>query len=392
MRKVILTAAVLGLALPAWAQEEEEAAEGGETEGAAVADEGQGQVKIREGARETAPGEVHTVVRGDTLWDLSQRYLGTPWYWPKVWSYNPEIANPHWIYPGNLVRFFPGGEEAPTQVEAGVSPDEMEQLEASEPIAADEMPPDVSVAGKIGYTPQSAVRLRHTGFVTQKELDEAGRIESSFAEPEMLSTFDTVYLSFKRKSDAKVGDTYVVFETLRDVTHPITGSRYGYLTKFLGAVKVTQVSDKLVTAEIVQAWDEINRGDLIGPYGEALMKNVSPRANERELKGHVITTMVPFLSIYGEHHMVVVDKGSSDGVVPGNTFTVVRQNDPKREDVLRPAEADGRFPLEDIATCMAIDVKDKATTCLLTRSIREVVRGDRVWMKPSGSAMRASLR
>src|SRR5215471_14225181 len=56
-----------------------------------------------------SPGQVHTVVRGDTLWDLSQHYLGTPWYWPKVWSYNPEIANPHWIYPGNQVRFFGSG-------------------------------------------------------------------------------------------------------------------------------------------------------------------------------------------------------------------------------------------------------------------------------------------
>ncbi|MBN1210137.1 MAG: LysM peptidoglycan-binding domain-containing protein, partial [Myxococcaceae bacterium] len=94
MRSRILTAVLVVLSLaPAWsarAQEAEEEAEGSETEGAEVAEEAPSGAGPRvEGSRETAPGEVHTVVRGDTLWDLSQQYLGSPWYWPKVWSYNP---------------------------------------------------------------------------------------------------------------------------------------------------------------------------------------------------------------------------------------------------------------------------------------------------------------
>ncbi len=64
-----------------------------------------------------APPDSYTVKPGDTLWDLSGRFLNNPWYWPKVWSYNPEISNPHWIYPGNVVRFYPSSVEAPTRVE-----------------------------------------------------------------------------------------------------------------------------------------------------------------------------------------------------------------------------------------------------------------------------------
>ena len=134
MRSRILSSVLFSLALapglPAHAQEaqgtQEEGAEGmqegTETEGAEVVDEPAdrqtGTLKIPpgQGGRESAPGETHSVTRGDTLWDLSQRYLGSPWYWPKVWSYNPEIANPHWIYPGNQVRFFPAGEEVPSRV------------------------------------------------------------------------------------------------------------------------------------------------------------------------------------------------------------------------------------------------------------------------------------
>ncbi len=48
--------------------------------------------------------DIHLVRRGDTLWDLCNHYYQNPWAWPKVWSYNPQIANPHWIYPGDQVR------------------------------------------------------------------------------------------------------------------------------------------------------------------------------------------------------------------------------------------------------------------------------------------------
>src|SRR5438132_3143000 len=52
--------------------------------------------------------EEYTIQKGDTLWDLSQKFLSNPWYWPKIWSLNPSIENPHWIYPGNKLRIVPG--------------------------------------------------------------------------------------------------------------------------------------------------------------------------------------------------------------------------------------------------------------------------------------------
>jgi hypothetical protein len=358
--------------------------EGGETEGAEVVDQGD-RVRMTEGAtgKPTAPGEVHTVQKGDTLWDLSQRFLGSPWYWPKVWSYNPEIANPHWIYPGNLVRFFPAGDDVPTQVEVGTGPTTIDEgVEPGEMVAEDT--DAVQVVGKIGYHPNKSATFNQVGFVTPKELDEAGKIDSSFSESEMLSFPDTAYIQFKNKSGAKVGDRYVIFRTIADVKHPVSGSKYGYMTKFLGTVRVQTVSDKLVTAAIENTWDEVNRGDLIGPFGEQLSKTVSLRANEKELKGYVIGTLVPFLSMVGEHHLVVLDRGSADGVQPGNTFTVTRQSNEGGEDFMNPSVEDTRYPKEDVATCMAVDVKEKATTCLLVRSLREIVWGDRVEMRPSG--------
>jgi hypothetical protein len=348
----------------------------------------------------TAPGQVHSVVRGDTLWDLSQHYLGSPWYWPKVWSYNPEIANPHWIYPGNRVRFFPTGEDAPSQVDVAVEQgaqmsDDSEDVSSADSISL-EHESEVRVSGKIGYIPKRAIRIPHQGFFTAKQLQQAGVIDSSFAETMMLSYPDTVYLRFPKATPVKIGERYIVFRTAAELVHPITHRRFGYLTHVLGTVRVTRAaSGELVTAQLnPDTWDEVHRGDLIGPAGEQLSDLIEPRPNDRHLKGYVVGVLVPYLTALGEHNVIIVDRGHGDGVQVGQTFTVIRQQDPNApEAFLNPARVqNGRFPVEDVGTCMAIEVKDIATMCLVTRSLREIVHGDRVEMRPtSGTEPRAAL-
>jgi hypothetical protein len=376
------------------ADQGEESDQGAETEGAEVNQTTRGgKVKLgpTSGGRESAPGEVHTVVRGDTLWDLSQQYLSNPWYWPKVWSYNPEIANPHWIYPGNQVRFFPGGEEAPTQVEQGEPPDVAQPQEISEG-SQDQVTPDIAesspvqVTGPIGYRPKQSASVIHTGFVTQKELEESGDIDSSFSEAKMLSNPDSIYVKFKKGNQPRLQERYIIFHTEAEVKHPNSLFRYGFLTKILGTARVTGLSEKgLVTMQIEECWDPITREDLVGPFGEKLGEKISARANDRDLKGFVIGTLTPGLTLMGEYHIIVVDKGSSDGVQPGNTFVVVRRQDPLEAQFMNPAEnQNDKYPLEDIAQCLAVDVKEKASTCLMTRSIREVAFGDKVEMRAGG--------
>jgi LysM domain-containing protein len=404
MRSRILTAFLVALALaPAWyaraqGAQDQQGEEGSETEGTEVSDEeSSGKTKIpgTEGARESAPGEVHTVVKGDTLWDLSQQYLGTPWYWPKVWSYNPQIANPHWIYPGNQVRFFPAGEEVPSRVEAGTGPEE-EGAEGSELEAATELGPVngeqlVETSGKIGYQGTAGTLAVTRGFVTSKEVDEAGKIDSSFSEAEMLSYPETVYLRFKRKIDAKVGDRYLVFRTEEEIKHPITKQKVGYLTALLGTVRVISVGDKFVTAQVSETWDGIMRGDLVGPYGERLTERVAVKPNTKALKGYIVTAMQPFLTITAEHHFLVIDKGSSDGVQVGNTFSVLRQGNLAVGKLLDEVDTKNKtLPDEVIGTCLVTEVKERTSNCILIQSLREIFPGDRVEMRvgPAPTASR----
>ncbi len=394
MRNRIITAlcTLMAWAPAAWAQEEEvqvtddtageDTAEAGEVGGLEVAPPPQGnQVRTADG-KATAPGQVHTVVTGDTLWDLSQSYLGSPWYWPKVWSYNPEIANPHWIYPGNKVRFFPAGEEVPSRVEVVNAPAELGQDEVV-PAFMEGDEGTVELAGQIGYQPRGANRVQLQGFVTSRELDEAGRIAGSFAESKMLSFPDTIYIRFKNKGDVRVGSEYLIFRTTQEIEHPDTSDKVGFLSHFLGKARVIKTDGDFVTAQITDTWDAIERGDLIGPVNENLMVNLVPRPNEKQLSGTVVIPLVPEQTMVGEHQLVVVDKGSSDGVQVGNTFTVVRQQD-FGGNLMSPKDGqEAKWPVESIATCQVVDTKDKMSTCILTRSIREVVPGDRVVMQPA---------
>ncbi len=353
-------------------------------------------VSPKDGVKTTAPGEVHSVVKGDTLWDLSQHYLGSPWYWPKVWSYNPEIANPHWIYPGNRVRFFPAGEEVPSEVDVATEPAARVGDEGDDDSINLDQESEVRVSGKIGYQPKRGTRVSHQGFVTSKQLEQSGVIDSSFAETLMLSYPDTLYIKFPKKASVKIGERYIVFRTAAEIVHPVTHKRHGYLTHILGTVRVIRLSGEVVTAQLnPDTWDEVKRGDRIGPAGEQLNEVIERRPNDRELKGYIIGVLVPYLTVFGEHNVIIIDKGHSDGVQPGQTFTVVRQQDPiSPRAFLYPARVQNRrLPVEDIGACMAIEVKDVATMCLVTRSLRELVYGDRVEMRPEAAKEpRAALR
>ena len=337
-------------------------------------------------AKDAAPGDVHAVVKGDTLWDLSQRYLGSPWVWPKVWSYNPEIENPHWIYPGEHVRFFPNGEEVASGGGDATGPGELStRLEASDSLDAIREPEaGVRMVGQIGSHAKRTVTIGRQGYLTPTQLEASGVISASFSEKLALSFPDTCYVTFRKPESVKIGGQYIVFRAAGEVIHPITHKRHGYLTHILGTVRILKEDRGVVVAQVnPDTWDEVLRGDLIGPAGEQMLHSVAPRRNDRDLKGYVIGVVIPYLTTLGVHQVAIVDKGSSDGVQLGQTFTVIRQQDPlELHTFLNPAKGQNpKLPVEDVGVCMAVEVKETATMCLLSWSIREIVYGDRVEMR-----------
>jgi hypothetical protein len=378
------------------AEEPKAAKTEGEQPAAAAEPEGAGaEVATPDGKKKEGKGveqvfETYTVKPGDNLWDLSTKFLGNPWYWPKVWSYNPEIENPHWIYPGNTIRFYPGGEEMPAQVDTGPAPASPEELDDVTKGTLVNTPSDfgedqedvvaITSGTKIGFhTGSKQSQLRQDGLITKRELDDAGVIEKSFSEHELLDTYERVYVRFKNKSAVRLGERYSIFRTIGAVEHPITGADYGYMTHIVGTIRVIAVEKELVTGMIEHSIDDINRGDFVGPLGN-FEKQVIIKENTRQVRGVILVALVPDFGLLGEQHWVFIDKGSRDGVEEGNIFTAIHRGDPLL------GESSKVFPEENAGTLLVVDVKEHTSSALVIRSVVELDVGDLVVMKTAGQA------
>lgn len=346
------------------------------------------------------PPDTYTVKPGDTLWDLSGRFLNNPWYWPKVWSYNPEITNPHWIYPGNVVRFYAAGEEAPARVEPVAEappveeepvagPRELEDLSRGSIDKVEQLGEDdaVAVVGpyKVGHVPTKPAPVRRDTFLTRRQLEESGRIAASFEEKRLLSHLDKVYARFRHEPSVKVGEVYAIYRSEGPVRHPRSGEVLGYKTLILGQGKVTRIDDRAATLVITASYDTIERGDYLGPWSERLVKPVQVRPNQATLEGFIVGTHPSILTMLGEYNVVYLDKGKADGVEEGNTFRVVRSGDPTRSVAVGPTW-DRSLPPEVVGTLVVYDVKEHVSSALVMRSLFELTVGDRIEMRPGATA------
>jgi hypothetical protein len=349
-------------------EEAPESAEPGEgaTEGVAK--------KGKKGGAEGEPqvSETHTVQSGDTLWDLCTKYLNSPWYWPKIWSYNPQITNPHWIFPGNELRFYPSDENAPVNVENTSNEMAIDEGKDESPNPEAVEPEDLvrSVGSvQVGKVPQDSIFTSHYGFVEAKDHDVAGQLQNATSEAQQLIDFDLGYV--KLKTAAKKGDQYAVYRTVKAIEHPITGEPYGYVVEVVGTVQVVDTSPTVASVEVQQAYRPIERGDFVGPVLEAAARRVNPTPATVEAKGYVIETLEAAQSEVAEFSIVFIDLGSSQGVQVGNVFSVLERGDRFTR------ETEG-LPNEEVGKIMVINVQDKASTAVVIRSAHELGVGDKV--------------
>ncbi len=326
--------------------------------------------------------EIYTVKRGDTLWDISSEHFQNPWYWPKIWADNPEVSNPHWIYPGNQLRLHLGAEEMPGEVEL-LTGGENIGVEAvvmrDEPLSASAL---VRVVGpyRIGgpQLRKDAVRVLKQVIATDEEIEQMGVIDGAETEREMLTHLDRVYVKFTEDQPAP-GEQLGIFRVLRPLLHPVSGAEIGKVVKVLGVFTVEgQRQDELFTGFITKVLDVIERGDLVGPMMEFDLY-VSPKPNETEVDGIVLGSEVADVTMLGENHIVFLDRGLDAGVKVGNQFVVLQQGDP-----LRSSLAGIETPDEEIGLILVVDARAGSSTGVVLRSLREVAPGDSVRMPKAG--------
>jgi len=303
----------------------------------------------------------YVVRRGDTLWDICSAYFGRPWFWPTLWSYNPQLTNPHWIYPGDLL------------------------LMRSKDSAKSTL-----VWSKSRYSQAPAnveVLARWNSYMPDKKIKEAGTIQHAREEQEFLSEYDEIYISFKKDTTVKRGERFTIFRDDGPIEHPWTGDVVGRKIRNVGVARVLDAKNDLVKALIIKSYEEIKRGDMVSnilPHSWI----VNPRVNDRRVLATLIDTNGP-VRFAAKWQYVIIDKGSKAGVKRGNRFLVQRRGD-GRDEGAKPIEVTddedeekekNRFPWETVGEVMVVKTFEKSSLGVLVRSIRELSKGERLLMK-----------
>jgi hypothetical protein len=352
----LLAVSILLIAVPATGQD---AGEGGGTSSAPLVDS-------------------HVVEKGDTLWDLCARIMNDPFAWPKVWSYNPEITNPHWIYPGDIVRFYPTDQLLPSQTELIADSREMPGEEVAEPEEPEEVAAATEAARPAVETISAPVTAR-TGprrvnrfvglFVTPKELAEAGTLTNAAEDKILFSQRDLVYVTFpKDRARPKAGERYMVYRTLGKVVHPVSSDTVGYMTQVTALASVENVEDAVTRVRLDQTVVEVERGQYLAPLVADIMGEVTPKSTKAKIGGVVLAVQFDGGVVAGEQQVIFVDKGTRDGLGRGDQLVLVTQGDP-----LTGRSRD--MPFTEVARAMVVQVNDTASTCVVTDSRREIEPG-----------------
>lgn len=312
--------------------------------------------------------DMHVVQKGDTLWSLCSKYYGDPWRWPRLWSQNPIITNPHWIFPGDVIKV---GEGAGPGSVAAVSPPP---------------PPPVRTGmmsvNRVTPGSETALMLRTVGFIETKDLDQAATISGSREEKIMLSSGDQVYLRYPKQGGVRAGERYSVFET--DLKQPLvdntTGKTYGYLVKILGDLVVNQIAENDVArGTMVDTVFPIERGARVSPFVRQF-RRVEPKPSEVNLEARVIGTFAPN-QLLGIGHFVILNRGKRDGVQVGNRTFVIRRGDGYRANLQQWEIHDKNSPKEVVGEILVVDVRDDASVAWIARSSKELKVGELTEMR-----------
>jgi len=319
----------------------------------------------QDGSSDTGtPPSTHVVKKGDTLWDICARYFRDPWRWPKVWALNPEIENPHWIFPGQLVRL---DKDDPSRGVVVAAP------------SADESSPATAPPSRAVVLPASP-GLKEVGFVDEGGLRLAGTIAGSPEEKIMLASGDAAYVSYAEKQKLIPGREYPVYEV--DASHPVrdpeSQKTLGFLVHVRGYARMEEVRDNqpLAQARLIETTDPIERGFRVGDVFHDRLA-VTPCPARKAVAGRVVAALSPNLLI-GREAFVVLNRGRADGVLSGNLFRVIRRGDGYR-DVMEHWEGnDPSFPPLVVGDVLAVDVREHTTIGWVSRAAVELRVGDAV--------------
>ncbi|TRX58152.1 LysM peptidoglycan-binding domain-containing protein [Thalassomonas sp. M1454] len=331
--------------------------------------------------KEDAP-KTYVVVKGDTLWDISAMFLNEPWLWPKLWRLNPDIKNPHLIYPGDELRLVYDENGEPMLVKGKPalkwSPEKRKKLKDQNPIT-------------ILPLEHLAPYLNYSTVLSKADLDESPHILGG--DEKYKSNIDGALLYVK--GEVEIGQNYAIYHQGDEIRDPESNEFLGYQAILVGtALGLRTGNDETQqpsTLSLQKAKREIRAGDVIIPVNEdqLLPSFYSMKAAlDKDIQARMISSH-NLAREFGKFEVVLLNKGVSADIAMGDIYSINRQsptvietkNGPVYEEdasswyrLTRDSESDKNveMPIEKIGHLLVFKVQEKTSFAIVLSTVKSV--------------------
>jgi nucleoid-associated protein YgaU len=255
----------------------------------------------------------YTVKKGDTLWDISELYLRDPWLWPEIWYVNPQIRNPHLIYPGDIISLVYIDGRPRLTLERGRNV---------------KLSPGVKVlphAAAIPALPLDIINnfLSRNRIVTQEEVDAAPYVVAGHEKRLLSGVGDTFYA----RGQFDETPAYGLYRIGKPYIDPETEELLGLRAQDIGSAKLKTVDADIGTLLATRTVEEVRVGERLLPHEERRLESTFyPSAPEDTVEG-VIMAVEGGISQVGHLDVVAINRGEREGLAPGNVLAIYKQGE-----------------------------------------------------------------
>jgi LysM domain len=293
-------------------------------------------------------GFYYTIQKGDTLWDLAQKFYDSQWDWPGLWEMNKDIKNPHWIYPGKRIQVF--FKKTPAF-----------KSHATKTQNANKKNNPITIKPVFSFS-----KMDQVGFIRKKAQSFLGSIIKEQDNNLMMSANDIIYIRPSGKGRLIPGKTYQIFTTtrLKEQIHHQLFKGVKHLIK--GQVKIIEPKGNYVVGIITHAYSAVNKDDLIMEYFQRdsiLIVEDTPEPIDARL----ICSQDDHLMI-NDYLIAFIDAGSAL-VKPGQIYSILRKN-PSQDNRLWPLKKKSSILLENLESgkLIVLHTEKTASTVMILSS------------------------
>ncbi|MEH6548567.1 MAG: LysM peptidoglycan-binding domain-containing protein [Pseudomonadales bacterium] len=313
--------------------------------------------------------ESYVVKEGDTLWDISGKFLNEPWLWPEIWQVNPQVSNPHLIYPGDkLYLTYVDGKPRLSLTRGSGGVVKLSPGMRTSPV--DNAIPAIPLDEIHAF-------LRNSRFIEPGEMDGAPYMVGGTKRHIISGVGDQVYARGYFDEENKVYGVYREGTLYKD---PETGEALGMQATEIGETKMVSLQEDIATLDVNRSHEELRSGDKFLPLEvEPLRALFQPALPLQDIKGEILDVEGGVTQI-GPMNVVMVNRGTRDGLEPGSVMSIWKRG----ETILdRVANQKLVLPDENAGLLMYFRVYEKMSYALVLETKQPLSVGDRVDMPRS---------